>query len=668
MISSEPHGFARVAWLVLAMAMATAPFLDILPPWETLALIVLATWRLVTEHRGLVVVPILPVRLLLVLIVGGLLMVTGNLGFGLAAATPLFVALLWSKLLELKAKRDYLVACVLCYFLVAVLLFDRQSLLTCFYAIATLGAITVALVSYHLDRGAGRSFRLGARLILQGLPLAVAIFVLFPRLQVNFPNLGGQAVTGFTNTLTPGDVARIALSDEPVMRVEFPDGNMPSRDQLYWRGLVLSQIEGETWKVAPDLSPYEGKPLPANPSAPTIVQDIALQPLNQRWLFALDVAELPPEKTRLFMNRALARRSVPVQVLRYRVTSRVGELPSDEDNLGLQVPADLDPRIVSLAQEWRTGTRNAQEVADRGVAWFSRQGFTYSLSPGTMDAGAAEFLFEKRTGFCAHYATAFALVLRVAGVPSRVVVGFRDGERNDVGDFLLVRFDHAHAWCEVQLGDGWHRYDPTRGIPAAPGETAPAARRAGGGDALATADRSPSWLPGWLRGPYTRINQWLAFADAKWESNIMGLDGAKQNEWLGALGLQRFGNWLLVGLIVGALGAVVFTFIAWSRLHPARRIVDPVAHLYEQFCDQLAEDGVVRRPSEGPRDFTARAAMALPHAAESIRAVGSLYEQLRYGRPEAMADGLTRLRRAIRAVPRDAQPPVADPSAPPAGG
>jgi protein-glutamine gamma-glutamyltransferase len=666
-INSEPHGFARVAWLVVAMTMATVPFLDLLPPWETLALIVLATWRLVTEHRGLVVVPMLPVRLLLVLVIGVLLLVTGNLGFGLAAATPLFVALLWSKLLELKARRDYLVACVLCYFLVAVLLFDRQSLMTCLYAIATLGAITIALVSYHLDGSAHRSFRLGTRLILQGLPLAAAIFVLFPRLQVNFPNLGGQAVTGFTNSLTPGDVARIALSDEPVMRVEFPDGDMPPADQRYWRGLVLSQTDGATWKVAPATPVYEGSPVAAGNGGRAVVQDISLQPINQRWLFALDVAEEPPEKTRLGLNRTLIRRHAPVQVLRYRVTSRLGELPNDTDDLALQIPTELDPRIVNLAQQWRAGARSPQEVAARGAAWFAQQGFTYSLSPGTMDAGVAEFLFERRTGFCAHYATSFALVLRVAGVPARVVVGFRDGERNDIGDFLLVRYDHAHAWCEVRHGDGWHRYDPTKGIPAAPGETAPAARRAGGGDALAASERAPSWLPAWLRGPYARINQWLTFVDAKWESNIMGLDGAKQGEWLGALGLQRLGNWLLLGLIVCALGAAVVTFVMWSRLRPTRQRNDPMVELYAQFCERLAQGGVVRRPNEGPRDFTTRAALALPAAAESIRMVGTLYEQLRYGRPDTVEGGLARLRQAIRAVPR-VQPPTAHPSADSGGG
>ena len=665
MITSEPHGFARVAWLVVAMTMATVPFLDLLPPWLTLALIGLGTWRLVTEHRGLVVVPILPVRLLLVLIVSVLLWITDNLGFGLAAATPLFVSLLWSKLLELKARRDFMVACVLCYFLVAVLLFDRQSLLTCVYAIATLGAITISMVSYHLDHGAGRSFRLGTRLLLQGLPLAAAIFVLFPRLQVNFPNLGGQAVSGFANKLAPGDVARMALSDEPVMRVEFPNGDMPAPDQLYWRGLVLSQTDGAIWSVAPETLAYENAPAPRNPAYRAVVQDISLQPQNQRWLFALDVAEQPPEKTHLGLNRTLARRQPAVQILRYRVTSRLGEVPSDLDAYGLQLPTELDPRVATLAQQWRAGSNNPQVIAERGMAWFQANGFTYSLSPGTMDAGAAEFLFEKRTGFCAHYATAYALVLRVAGIPARVVVGFREGERNDVGDFLLVRYDHAHAWCEVRFSDGWHRYDPTKGIPAAAGETAPATRRAGGGDALSSADRTPSWMPSWLRGPYARINQWLAFVDAKWESNVMGLDSAKQGEWFGAAGFQRFGNWLLLGLIVCALGTVVVAFVLWSRIRPQRIVVDPAAELYAQFCQHLAGCGVARHPSEGPRDFTQRAAAALPTLAEAIRAVGTVYEQVRYGRPADSADGLQRLRRVIRAVPRQVpvQPPIDRPSA-----
>jgi transglutaminase-like putative cysteine protease len=655
MTDAEPHGFSRVMWLVVAMGMATAPFMELLPPWETLAIIILASWRLVVEHRGLVVVPILPVRLLLVAIVGLLLLITGNLGFGLTAATPLFVALLWSKLLELKARRDYLVACVLCYFLVAVLLFDRQSLFTCLYAIATLGAITIALVSYHLEVSSRGSFRMGMRLLLQGLPLAAAIFVLFPRLQVNFPNLSGQASSGFSDKLTPGDVARLALTDQPVMRVEFPDGDAPPPEQLYWRGLILSETDGATWNVVPRPLAYDRLPEPSNPQSRAITQHITLQPINQRWLFALDVAEKPPEQTRLALNRSLVRKFIPTQVLRYRVVSRLGDLPNDGEGVGRPLPRELDPRLRELAQAWRADGGDSLAIAERGLAWLRANDFTYSLAPGTMEAGAAEFLFEKRSGFCAHYATSFALVLRIAGVHSRVVVGFRGGDPNPFGDFLQITMQHAHAWCEVFNRGSWHRIDPTLGIPLAPGETQPAATRAAGGQAAAASTQGPPWMPAWFRGPYTRLNQWLAFVDAKWETDVMGMDGTRQDEWLSALGLKAYGGWILLGLVVVVLATVVIGFLWWSRIRPRVVVRDPQAAVWAQFCQRMARLGVERRSDEGPADFAARAAAGLPTLAEAINSIARDFIALRYGQPQDAAAGLVRLRQAIKALPRQAE-------------
>jgi protein-glutamine gamma-glutamyltransferase len=655
MKTAEPHGFSRVMWLVVAMTMATLPFVGQLPPWLTLSIIVLATWRLVIEHRGLVIVPIWSVRLLLVFLVGIVLFLTDNIGFGLSAATPLFVGLLWSKLLELKARRDFLVAGMLCYFLVAVLLFDRQSLFTCLYAIATLTAITIAVVSYHLNSNAQRSFSLGLRLLVQGLPLAAALFVLFPRLQVNFPNFGGQATSGFSDRLTPGDVARMALSDQIVMRVEFPNGDRPTEDQLYWRGLVLSETNGSTWNVGRETPFYTSVPKIKNARLPTIVQDITLQPINQRWLFALDIAEQVPGPLRLALNRSVVRKQAPTQILTYRVTSRIGELPNDRDLYGSALPRVIDPRVRQLALEWRDGGGHERDIAERGRAWFKDQGFTYSLSPGTMDGdAAAEFLFGKRSGFCAHFATAYALVLRVAGIPARVVVGFRGGEYNSYGDFLLVRMNHAHAWCEVFYDGGWHRVDPTAGIPLAPGETQPAAQRIASGNVLTNSDHGPSWMPAWIRGPYTSINQWLAVVDAKWETNVIGLDGPRQDEWLEHYGLKSIGKWILLGLSALALGLMVLSFMWWSRWRPNRQQVDPLVEVYARFCERLAGLGVVRLPSEGPRDFTARAAQTLPTMAEPIRAVGATYEQLRYGPTSAQPAAITKLRGLIRALPRHA--------------
>jgi hypothetical protein len=161
-------------------------------------------------------------------------------------------------------------------------------------------------------------------------------------------------------------------------------------------------------------------------------------------------------------------------------------------------------------------------------------------------------------------------------------------------------------------------------------------------------------MPAWIRGPYTSINQWLAVVDAKWETNVIGLDGPRQDEWLERHGLKSIGKWFLLGLSAFALGLMALSFVWWSRWRPNRQQVDPLIEAYAGFCERLAGLGVVRLPSEGPRDFTARAAQTLPTMAESIRAVGTTYEQLRYGPTSAQPAAIAKLRVLIHALPRHA--------------
>jgi transglutaminase-like putative cysteine protease len=646
------HGFSRVLTLVLAMTMATLPFMSALPPWLTLGIIMLAAWRVQAEYRGFVFIPPMSFRLLLALGVAGLLLLTNELGFGLAAATPLFVGFLWIKLLELKARRDYLLACFLCYFLVAVMLFDHSSLTYSFYAIATIAAITTALVGYHMDARARQVIGLGLRLCVSGLPLAIIIFMLFPRLQMNIPNMG-NATSGFTDELTPGDVARLALSEEPVMRVEFPNNDMPSADQLYWRGLVLSQTNGEKWSVSKDVFVYQDRPVPSDPQLPAIVQNISLEPMNQRWLFALDVAEVAPERTRLAVNRALVRRQPPTQTLRYQVTSRVGDMATDLDDVSSRIPERVDIRVRQLAQTWRDQATRAEDIIDQGVAYFRQQGFTYSLNPGIMaDDSVVDFLFNKRAGFCAHYATSFSLLMRCAGLPARVIVGFHRGDLNPVGGFLLLRRDHAHAWSEVRINGRWKRVDPTVGLPLAPGETQPAALRNATSNTLSSSERKPWWMPGLLETPYRTVAQYWQYAEARWESSVMGFDGAAQSSWLRALGITEFVPAVLFISVTTVVGLVVVVMLWWRRRERVAASSDPLLIWYNSFCTHLAAVGVERAPAEGPLDFTLRAAQALPQHAGLITQLGQEYIALRYGVTPLTPATRARLFSAIRRLPK----------------
>ncbi len=97
---------------------------------------------------------------------------------------------------------------------------------------------------------------------------------------------------------------------------------------------------------------------------------------------------------------------------------------------------------------------------------FRTQEFVYTLDPPRLAENAVdEFLFDTRSGFCEHYAAAFTIVMRAAGVPARIVTGYQGGEFNPLGGYLLVRQSDAHAWSEIWVaGRGWLRVDPTAAV------------------------------------------------------------------------------------------------------------------------------------------------------------------------------------------------------------
>src|SRR5262249_21362531 len=158
---------------------------------------------------------------------------------------------------------------------------------------------------------------------------------------------------------------------------------------------------------------------------------------------------------------------------RYEVASSSGaaekELTTTERREALQLPPSISPTVRELAQSWTAQNSNPRSITNNALQFFRTQGFRYSLSPGEyLKNDLDQFLFHRRIGFCEHYAASFATLMRLAGIPARVVVGYLGGEYNDLGHFVLVRQADTHAWCEVWFPDsGWTRVDPTTAV--APG-------------------------------------------------------------------------------------------------------------------------------------------------------------------------------------------------------
>jgi hypothetical protein len=274
------------------------------------------------------------------------------------------------------------------------------------------------------------------------------------------------------------------------------------------------------------------------------------------------------------------------------------------------------------------------------------QPFEYTLTPPALGSQAVdEFLFETREGFCEHYASALTVLLRAAGVPARVVMGYQGGEFNAVGGYYIVRQSDAHAWTEAWLEDeGWVRVD---GVAA----VAPERVALGFGRSSAGTEASAAALRSSLG------RQAALFWDAlntRWQAWVIGYGPELQRTLLESLGFENLRriqrSALLLGLAVAATVALLLGlswYLSWQQRR--RAPIDAAARCFAAFVGQLKRlDVPVRAPSEGPRAYGDRASLAHPSLAERIRGVVELYVRARY---EVDADGtvLARLKSEVAA-------------------
>jgi hypothetical protein len=332
--------------------------------------------------------------------------------------------------------------------------------------------------------------------------------------------------------------------------------------------------------------------------------------------------------------------------VRYDMTSlldyRYGEtLTAQSRELYLRIEGGANPRTRALGRQWAAETPDPRQLIERAFALFNTQ-FTYTLEPPLLGENPYdEFLFKTKLGFCEHYAGSFALLMRAAGIPARVVTGYQGGEINPLTHELVVRQADAHAWTEVWVeGMGWLRADPTaavsplrvdNGINAALGPI-------GVFSTLAAADRFG--LISNLRFAWDMLN-------SSWTQWVLGYNVERQRQFLAGLGLdvdwKSLGMWLLgLTLLVG--GAIS----GWLVLRDRPRHRDLAQLAWLRFCAKLARTGLKRRAHEGPLDFLARVRSTSPHLADRAAEITLGYVALRYGKARdatALRDLMRRVRR-----------------------
>ncbi len=622
----------NIAPLLVALGIALVPHTPHLPAWVVLWCVVSWGYLFATTKYHLPK----PAKILrLILTAGGISGVLLTSGVSLDRDSS--VALLWImasiKPMEIRTYRDEMVTIFMTYFLAVSCLFFSSSLAVGLYMSVSICITTAVLIHLHHPPGKlSGKLGLSAKLILNALPLTLILFVVFPRIQGSLWGMRGttEAFSGFSDRLAPGNVTSLVRNNAIAFRVKF-DSQIPGSERLYWRGLVFWLFDGRAWHRS-DNTINVALPIKGQNS---VQYTITLEPHNQRWLFALDLPYDSETNAIMLSDQTLLSRRTVRRRLQYRLKSYTSYTTGplwEWESAALQIPRNTNPEAVALARKWRAASANPDQFVNTALNYFRNNDFSYTLNPPPLGEDSIDdFLFRTRQGYCEHYASAFAYLMRAAGIPARIVAGYLGGELNPYGKYLIVRQSDAHVWVEVWLsGKGWVRTDPTLAV---------APQRVVDGLAAALPPEERSLLsPLSGLGPFTKywINLRLGWdaINNQWNRWVLGYSSSRQKALLAKIGIKintRKGLATAIFLAVTAMWLMaLFYFLSISKKSTTKK--DVVKQAYLTFCAKLERIGLARMASQGPLDYTSMVVALRRDLKTSVVDVVNLYIRLRYGR------------------------------------
>ncbi|WP_375177051.1 transglutaminase family protein [Marinobacter mobilis] len=653
-------------WLIAAFVLLLVPQWDRLPLWLPLACVGLAGWRWLV-HLGRLRLPGRWFRGGIMLVMISAYLVTINGGFTVDTAASFFVIAVGLKWIETRTPRDFYVLFFILTYLAAVNFLFEQGMIWTLLNFAGVMFLLIGLQILNapdVPNALMGGWRRLLGMFVKTLPIVVLLFLFFPRLAPlwSVPLVSGSAKTGMSDSMTPGDISNLAQSSERAFRVAF-GGTVPIPRDRYWRGLVLDQLDGNTWRQSRP-EPYQrlgrvmndGGVGELGPSE----YDVLMEPTGQNWAFALKgsaaaSANVYESGDDLFRFRRPADTPVRYRLSYGHSAGAPGALTSAEFRQFLQLPSGGNLRTRALADRLRRENPDAAGFIDQLLTRFREEPYFYTLRPPKMTGDSIDqLLFDARRGFCAHYAGATTFLLRAAGIPARIVTGYQGGEAGAGGDYLIIRQYDAHAWVEAWLpGQGWLRIDPTAAI---------APDRIEMGLQQAVADEGSflenSWTSPQRYGDVALI-RWASLQldkiNYQWQRWVVGYQGQTQLDLLSRLpghwGLKELGYFSAGLVAAGLLLAGVLSALRQRALV----IKDPFARITEQWHQLLLRHGIEVMEGETPRETAERVARAVPAAAAPARSFArALYNHYYVGSGGGesgdQAKERDRLKRLLRAT------------------
>jgi transglutaminase-like putative cysteine protease len=581
-------------------------------------------------HRLLIVLLLLAALALLALEYRG--------RFGRDVASCMLALMMGLKSLETKSIRDLRALLGFSLFLPFAALLNSQtpvtlglSVLNTMFWLAVLQATSTGELQWPETRPLQRTKRIAVQVLL-ALPVAAALFWLFPRISTplwGLPGLSGQG-TGLGDSMKPGQWLDTLTDDRIAFRVRFTgESPVPEPSQRYWRGPVLWDFDGVQWTRRPEDSGLRDR-LPRITGTPVgITYQVSLEPTERKYLPSLDWPLAAPDPYYL-SGEATVYSDKPIQkVTQYAVASSLQPLPAialDTATLqrALAFPKGFNKRTQALAADWRSQALNDRAYINRVLEWI-RADFSYTLDtelPGINSAD--DFLFTDKKGFCQHFSSSFALLMRAAGIPSRVVTGYAGGYQNPFGEYWVLYQKDAHAWNEVWLeNEGWVRVDPTAAV--APENIL---------DTFESAAGEESYFG--ERSMFSPFFDYGDFIKSRWNDWVVDYNAVRQENLFKGIGLAQIERWQLLVLLLTVSAVLSYALFLFLN-RTAGPTLDPIEAAWQLLLLRLEKRGLGKHGHETALDFAARLDGKHPWSAE-LKNIGQRYSQWRYGRPAISLD------------------------------
>ncbi|KYG70841.1 cysteine protease [Bdellovibrio bacteriovorus] len=467
------------------------------------------------------------------------------------------------------------------------------------------------------------------KIFILSVPMAVILFFAFPRFVLPWAMSRGSAQfgeIGFTDEINPGMVAELATNTATAFRAKIENLPINKSVDLYWRGSVLTQSRGLSWRPrrlgfrAPSTEDYKSLP----------TYEVAIEPTSQLYLFVLEGTK----HVDLDVNQVLA---LPQNIYRsirplnkssmyrgyYEHDYKDRATPQDED---LQVPP-VQGRVHAWVDGVLSRNLSIPQKVEELQKLFVDNGFVYTLSPGVYGPNDLEtFLFERKRGFCEHFAGAYATLARSLGIPARVIVGYQGGRFNPLGNFWKVSQKDAHAWVEIFNEGQWQRIDPTLWV--APLRLVIGAEEFFGlseEDQRAFA-RAVDWRPPAKEDflLWDEVSFWVEDINYRWTYFLIDFDKTSQQSFWSALLNYRIQSTFLLVVVIAAL------VLIFRSLFKQKRNLNEAQVLLQAVEKWAEKKNIQRENSEPPLEFLKKLQAQFPYLKMILQEIETFYDEQTY--------------------------------------